>query len=288
MLELKNKFLNVRVSKKGGSIVDAYDYKGRAFLRPYSGESENFDIIKTASFPMLPLCNRVADNEFKCAGTKYQLSTNSIEDPLYLHGDGWLAEWEVIRQKQDLITLTYKHSASHNSPYNYLAKQIISLEENKLTIFLEVKNSGDRALPFGIGFHPFFPRTEKSTLHAKAKTWWTCDANSLPLDCESIPSEFDFTKSHSIPDKSIDNAYEGWVGMASISWPENGLAVDIIADPIFSRFMIYAPTETKEFFCFEPMSHIPNGINHSDLGGMTILDPGQSLSGSISLQVRDL
>jgi aldose 1-epimerase len=52
--------------------------------------------------------------------------------------------------------------------------------------------------------------------------------------------------------------------------------------------MIYMPIERPDFFCFEPMSHLPDGHHMQDLGGLTVLAPGESLSGRVSIRLSPL
>jgi len=174
LLTLKNDFLTVRVSPQGGVILDAYDNKGRAVLRPYQVDNENLSTIiptDTACFPLLPLGNRVADSRFTFDDEEYELPVNSDADFQYIHGDGWLAKWEVKETSKDSITLRYAHQTD-DSPYQYVAEQTISLMDEQLSLALSITHKGENKLPYGLGFHPYFPRTKNLRLQASSESWW--------------------------------------------------------------------------------------------------------------------
>lgn len=48
-------------------------------------------------FPLVPFANRVSGNRFVWQGREYQLQPNVEWDAHYLHGDGWLGQWQCVR-----------------------------------------------------------------------------------------------------------------------------------------------------------------------------------------------
>lgn len=287
-LVLQNRKLTVRVASKGGAVVDGRTSDGRYFLRPYIGGEREFTALLGACFPLVPIGNRVDGNEFQFAGMHRVLSPNTKEN-LYLHGDGWLGDWEVLEKSPETVTLRFAKHASESSPYEYQAIQTFRLCENSLDIDLSVTNSGDDILPFGIGFHPFFLRTTDTTLEVAATDWWTETPTHLPWMRESLPAEMIFTPPQPIPERWINNAFEGWDGEANINWPEQNLSLCLKATEVFSRFVLFAPQADQSYFCFEPMSHTPNALAsaETDLMGLKLLAPGDEMSGGLSLAVLD-
>ncbi len=76
---------------------------------------------------MAPLCNRLAGNQFRFGGRAYSLPSNT-EDPLYLHGDGWLADWQIEDQSPSAATLSF----GHDGAFRYGARQEVRLEGKTL------------------------------------------------------------------------------------------------------------------------------------------------------------
>jgi galactose mutarotase-like enzyme len=55
------------------------------------------------------------------------------------------------------------------------------------------------------------------------------------------------------------------------------------ADAVFGNLQVFTPAGA-DFFCVEPNSHVPDSISHPELPAaqaMTVLAPGQTLSGSM-------
>jgi aldose 1-epimerase len=61
--------------------------------------------------------------------------------------------------------------------------------------------------------------------------------------------------------------------------------VTIEADAAFRHLQVFTPFDC-DFFCAEPVSHVPDAINRSDLPpgqAMHVLPPGESLAGSVTI-----
>lgn len=273
---LSNGHLRVGVSPRGGVVSFAETHDGRAFLRGRLVGDD--DPTGSACFPMLPLCNRVGTNSFVFAGRMHEVSANT-EDPYYLHGDGWLSLWSVTEKSSLDVTLEMEH---RGTPYAYHAVQRFRLAGNRLVMTLSVTNLGE-AMPFGLGFHPYFPKAGAS-MQFGAAAYWNAAKDHLPTDrIAPVAKALDFAKERPVKGLTLDNAYDGWDGALAVNWPEKGLAVSLQADPVFDCLMLYAPSEDGSFFCAEPMSHLPNAVNMDGQPGLHVLENGQTLTGSITL-----
>lgn len=284
VLQLGNGALSIELSRFGGSILSG-SYRGAPIFRPTRTEGLASQHYGTeASFPLVPFGNRLEGNAFTFSGHRHALLRNA-GDPCYLHGDGWLATWEIISHSETEACLRYLHEAIAPSPYAYDAVQHFDVDGDRLTITLSVTNRSAFTLPMGVGHHPFFPKTAGTRLIAKAERFWTERAGHLPDQPGPIPGELDFEGSNRIPPQWLNNAYEDWDGKAVIEWPEHDLCLEIEAEPPFRHFMLYTPEDT-DFFCFEPMTHLPNGHHLPGLGGLSVLQSGESLVGTMTLSPR--
>ena len=155
---------------------------------------------------------------------------------------------------------------------------------------LMVENCGEHAMPFGIGWHPYFPMTPNTTLLAPARKFWTEVEDWLPGEQTAIPENLDFSSPAPLPHQWVNNGFEDWSGEALISWPEWNTSLHLTADAIFKHAFVFVsdttfdPTFKRDYFCFEPMTHLANGHNMSGLGDLTVLGPGQSMSGDIHMR----
>ncbi len=269
--------LEISLSRLGGAIRSA-SFRGTAFMIADAG---------AVSFPLVPFGNRVEYNVMTVGGRDYCFRANTA-DPLYLHGDGWLGLWEIVSQDARRVEMTFHHAADAVSPYSYEASQSFSISDNRLVNTLRVTNGGDAPMPFGLGFHPYFIRTPQTLLAASATHFWTERDGHLPDERGPVPELLDFSRPRNIPPHWINNAFEGWDGHARIVWPELKLVADIDAAPIFGNYMIYKPGGDADFFCFEPMTHLPNGHHMPEFGGLVLLPPGESLSGKMAISLSAL
>lgn len=274
-LHLANAALTVSVSQQGG-VLGAATAGGLPFLRP----SQGLGPTDSACFPMVPLCNRVAGNRFVFAGQEYRLAPNS-NDPFYLHGDGWLTEWEVSQSSRNQAVLRFTHTSG---PFHYEAQETIRLDGTTLHLHLSVRNTGTEAMPFGLGFHPYFPR-EGAELQFTADSRWSEGSGHLPRAVGSIPPDVDFVEPRPLPKNWQNNAYGGWQGKARIHWRHQGISLELQADPLFDSLMLYAPDTDDSYFCVEPMSHLPNTLNMPGQPGLHVLAPDHTLAGGIRMTI---
>jgi aldose 1-epimerase len=271
--------LAVRLARQGGAILQA-GFDGFTFLAPAGGPDDTM-----ASFPLVPFGNRIEHNRFVLDGNEYHLRPNS-SDPLVLHGDGWLEPWRIEDAGPAKAVLALRHRADAFSPYDYSARQTLSVSNDCLCLKLSVTNHADRRMPFGLGQHPFFARTPQTRLFARAANVWAERSGHLPDQRGPVSSGLDFTGGAYLPDRFVNNAFDGWDGHARISWPEYSLAAEVEAGPIHDIFMLYLPTDRRDVFCFEPMTHLPNGHHMQDFGGLKLIEGGESISGEITIRIR--
>ncbi|NTF46303.1 aldose 1-epimerase [Rhizobium rhizogenes] len=289
IIDLQNDALSVRISTSGGVLLDyswMVDGGTIALLRP---APDGADASSSACYPLVPFGNRIRNNRFVFEGRDYQFRPNTASDPHYLHGDGWQAEWSILSRSVNELQIGFRHPEG-DTPYGYEAKQTITLSSHGLTLHMSVKNTGKDTLPFGLGWHPYFPLTPETTLLAPAQRFWTETEGWLPGERADIPADLDFSQPSPLPRRWVNNGFEGWSGKAEIIWPERHASLRLTADTSVRHAFIFIPDTSfnpsfrQDYFCFEPMTHIANGHNLPDLGDLKILRPGEILAGSIHLQ----
>lgn len=284
IIALRNGPVSARVATLGGSLL-RLDHGDVPLLRPAGDDALPID---SACYPLVPFGNRVRGNRFVFDGRDYRLTPNTDWDPHYLHGEGWRSDWTIAAQDAASVTLTHDHDGSA-LPYRYAARQRIALRPDGAELTLSVTNQGQRAMPFGLGWHPYFPMTPATTLQTRTGRMWTEEPGWLPGHPVPLPDEMDFSKPRSLPDHWVNNAFENWSGSARITWPERGRALRIKADPVFRVMFLFVsdpafdPGYQRDFFALEPMSHLADGHSQPGLGGLTVLAPGETLAGQMHL-----
>jgi aldose 1-epimerase len=217
-----------------------------------------------ACFPLLPWSNRMAPSGFGFEGRQYVPAPNRAGEPCPIHGDGWQQPWRVASHLDTSLVLSLDRWDAQ--PFAYTAELHYTLADDALVVELCVRNAGRRALPFGLGLHPWMPDPLGARLEAGAHGVWMAGPDK--------PPQWRFHQPAPLPRDGVDNVFEGWHGAARITWPERGLALEVQAD--MDYYILYVPPG-RDFFCFEPVDHPINAHNLPGQPGLTVLAPGASL-----------
>lgn len=273
----------VEMVPKFGGGVSAFDLKKGedrvAIFRRWDGKTEGPRGL--GSGPCAPWFNRISGGGITYEGTFYPIAPNHEWDPFPLHGDAWSAPWELVSNSADRIELKLRSTAI--PPFDYEARQVVTVEGATLAMVLSITHLGDKPLPYGLGLHPFMPRTPDVTLQAHTEGVWLEQPPAFPekTEAEPLPAKWDFNEAKGLPDDFIDNGFAGWDGRARIEWPSRGVALDIEADPDIHLYHVYSLNKDHEIFAFEPVTHEnnayakPGGPEANDL---RVLKPGESTS----------
>lgn len=267
----------------GGAIVAA-NWRDVPIFTPPDPELAPF---KTGCFAMLPFTNRIADGQFRFDGHDYQLAINNQDENVAIHGLSRDRPWSLTHCTSHSVILV-QHFAERGNPYEYWARQEISLSEAGLRIDVSICNAGDRPMPFGLGIHPWFARSPGTKLLFVSNGTFEQDDRNLPLpQLRQVPA---FDPEHPVALDDIpwlDGCFVGWASQhARIERPHDNLAIDIEATGALRHLHVFVP-DNRNVFCAEPVSHVPDAINRPGLGqscAMDVLAPGAVLSGAMTLR----
>jgi aldose 1-epimerase len=286
--------LMARISTKGGIVLGLWwERDGESIPLLRTAPDDDADALASGCYPLVPFGNRVKGNHFSFDGRDYRFVPNTSWDLHYLHGEGWRADWSIIAQSESSLELGFAF-AGQGTPYVYQARQWFAIADGAITFHLSVQNRGDQPLPFGLGWHPYFPMTPQTTLQAPARRFWTEVEGWLPGEATDIPSDLDFSTPRGLPHRWVNNGFEDWTRKAEVTWPEQNARLHLTADPLFKHAFVFVsdstfdPTFQRDYFCFEPMSHLANGHNIAGLGDLKVLNLDETLAGSITFRPEAL
>ena len=242
-----------------GTIID--------LLRPTDADA-------TACYPLVPFSNRIANGRLIVDGEEFILKPNWPGQRHPMHGDGWARPWQVARQEGRSAELVYEHDGREGWPFRYRARQVFDLGEEGLSVGMTIENLESRAVPAGLGLHPFFPRDADTELACRVEGVWRADADVLPVDRIAVPPEWNFAASRPVDGVVLDNCFDGWEGSATIRWPRRGLGLSLVATQPFRHLVIYVP-KARPYFCVEPVSHANGAV------AQTSLPQGETLEGEV-------
>lgn len=262
----------------GGAIAGLW-HNGVPVLRSRQPE-QLASSCGAASYPLVPYSNRIDRGRFDWQGRHCQLAFEGGPHPM--HGVGHLRPWRVEPSAGPSgpaeVALVLDHRADDGWPFDFRARQLFQLGPTSLRVELGVTNTSALAAPFGIGWHPYFPKRARSRLHVECTGRWEVDALQLPTQLVPQPG-VDADVAH----LEYDHGFEGWSGPARI----RDELFSLTLRSSLARLVIYTPQD-KDYFCVEPVSHVANAINQpapSALGLVT-LQPGQSHHAWMTLDIR--
>jgi aldose 1-epimerase len=241
---------------------------------------------RLACFPLVPFSNRIRNGRFGFRGRAIELPLNQWPQPHAEHGHGWQAAWSVAAQSAGALALEYDHPAS-TWPFPYRARQTFDLTDDELKVSLVIENTGTAAMPAGLGFHPYFPRTPRCRLAAPVAAMWETDAEVMPTALVAADPRLIEREGLPVDQVALDNAFTGWARTATISWPERGAKLTVQADAPLGFLVVYSPPG-EAYFCAEPVSHCTDAFNLAAQGrddtGMLLLEPAASVRASMYLR----
>ena len=266
----------VLAPKVGGAIA-AFTVDGRDVLRPMADGAR--DVLASACFPLVPFCNRIPNGRFAFEGLEVALPPNLAGHPHALHGQGWRAAWTVEKAEGGEAVLSSEHAADA-WPWAYRAEQRFTLSEAGLRLELSVTNTAERAMPAGLGFHPYFPAHEGQTLAAANDGVWMIDEDVLPtVHHANVQGDVwgpDWAKGAAVGGHDlIDHCYTGWDQRAVLRAP-NQPDTEITASGECRWLHIYIPPGDG-YLCVEPCASRPNPFGEGETGTAT-LQPGERRS----------
>ncbi len=138
--------------------------------RPWDGVTP--DLYRMASFAMVPWSNRISGGGFSHAGQFHSMQPNRAGEPYPIHGDGWLQPWSLHQTAKTPWKCAWSPCASAAAPMNTPACRPSGWSRAGWTQSVVVNPPGAQPLPYGLGLHPWFPRTSGTRISAPVRGVW--------------------------------------------------------------------------------------------------------------------
>lgn len=142
--EIKNNFLTVRISTKGGELRSIRDAEGREYL--WQGDEATWQDRGPNLFPYM---GRMTDKTYTCEGKEYHME---------IHGFLIYSEMELVSRAEDTLVMKLEASdfTREQYPFEFRVEIRWRLVENSLEMTWTVDNLDSRTMYFGVGGHPGF------------------------------------------------------------------------------------------------------------------------------------
>lgn len=233
------------------------------------------------SYPLAPWCNRIeAGRTSGVAGRDLDLPV-TFPDGTAIHGEVSQAVWD--RTGDRMFTI---HGGGAGWPWPYAVEQRFDPGDGRLALTMALTNLGDTAMPAGLGIHPWFRRPVEVRIGA-ASAW---DANpSAEPEPAPVRGELDRRRLAELPD-GLDAT---WTDLdeppVTLAWRDLGLRATMTTDPRVD-YIVAASPAGLDAVAVEPETHAPAGIRRllaGEPGGLTLLEPGATLTLAIALDFAD-
>ena len=276
----------------GGSIAAYYEIAAAGpvhWLRPATEAAlAERDPLRMASFPLLPYCNRIRDARFEFDGRTVDLAGDGNLFAHALHGHAWRREWRVGARTASSVELHFDHEPDPHAPgdwpFRYRAMQRIELAGDTLRVTLSARNLAERPMPFGMGHHPYYPRTCNTRVYAQVQGMWHADGEVLPTHLGPHPAVDALGEGMSADAFDLDNNFACWSRSATIAWPDEGRQLTLTAQAPFDHLVVFAPASAA-LLCVEPVTNTTDCFNATDtrdhVGGCVLM-PDEQLTASVN------
>ena len=287
-MELQNKNITLTITPDFGGAIQRFVFEGKDIFRPAAPNATSPQ--EQALFLMIPYCSYIKDGHFNYFGINRHVSPNQPANPTPIHGDVWQNKCQVEQQTPETITLSYTHSKEAGFPFDYKTTITYKLEKNSLHITLSIYNPSDLPMPCGMGVHPYFIQDRTALIKFNSSHIWHHQQDPIFDRPYPTPTQWNFAKGKKI-DEDFDTAFGGWDGVASITYPDKKLKIEITAHDIFHHLILYAP-KGADFFCLEPVSNTPDAFNLAAYGvigtGIQSVGAKQTLTKTITFTCQNI
>jgi aldose 1-epimerase len=231
----------------------------------------------SACYPLAPYSNRIGYAHFRWHGQDHRTVPNFDAEPHSVHGVAWQRAWRVLGCEASQAELEYVHAADAHWPFAFTLRQRFVLSPGALELHLSLRNDATLHAPAGLGWHPYFPRRQRSRLHAEVSHRWDSDAAGLPTRAVPQPG-IDGDVAH----MAFDHCFAGWRGAARLR--DEKLSLRLSSS--LPYLVVFTP-QTRPYWCVEPVSHVSNALHMSDPAahGLRTLAPGGSMDAWMRLEV---
>ena len=282
--------LSLGLAPQHGGAIAWLKWKGIDLLRPLSAmNNDSIPAVRLSSgYPLVPYSNRIADGKFTWDGQAFVLAKNFGDHPHSIHGFGWQRAWKLVEIEEDSAVMQLVHLADDDWPWDCKATQSIKITQKSVLLTLTLTNLATSAMPAGLGWHPYFLRSQHMQLQFSAQNLWSMNERSLPEQMIAVPDFADFNKLKAIGNPNLDHCYSGWNGKVMIEYPEHKLAVTLTTHDC-NYIVFFTPTD-KDFVAIEPVTHLNNAINfdNPELMGIRQLNSNEQMTLSIKMVFRKL
>lgn len=249
------------VTPEKGGMATSFTKNGEEYLWLRDKNFESTDRPRCGIPILFPNCGKPDGGVHHFGGADY---------PIEVHGLADLVPWQVKTAADDAIELTLAPNGLTKFvyPFDFLLTMRYTLAGNTATLALTVANTGDKDLPFSVGFHPYFAASSLDNV-SFAIDAATCSENAKG-EQPAAPETITLTRKPGSAD-SI-RLMTGVKSPMVMTDAGNGHKVTVAFDEATFDKGVLWQQDAESFVCMEPWNGWANSVNEE--GRHETLAPG--------------
>lgn len=259
-------------------IIDGYSDLGKLESEYYSKSS------LLAPFP-----NRIADGRYDFEGVEYQLPINKEDENNSIHGFVSNQKFDVIKSEDTeegyVLELQHLSEPYTGFPFQFCVSVIYVLDkQNTLQVKTEIKNTGDKTMPIGFGWHPYFTlggKIEDTTLRLPVMKQLETDGRLIPTG--EMYEVGEWREGKVIDQAQFDTGFQlvSDDRLVTITDFTKGIEIKVELGQLYDYVQVFTPP-WRTSIAIEPMTCAANAFNNKL--GLHVLTPKESLTAHFSVQ----
>ena len=261
------------VTPEKGGMATSFTKNGEEYLWLRDKNFESTDRPRCGIPILFPNCGKPDGGVHHFGGADY---------PIEVHGLADLVPWQVKTAADDAIELTLAPNGLTKFvyPFDFLLTMRYTLAGNTATLALTVANTGDKDLPFSVGFHPYFAASSLDNV-SFAIDAATCSENAKG-EQPAAPETITLTRKPGSAD-SI-RLMTGVKSPMVMTDAGNGHKVTVAFDEAnFGKGVLWQQ-DAESFVCMEPWNGWANSVNEE--GRHEVLAPGTQKTFTWSITIE--
>lgn len=254
------------VAPARGAIVTSFAVRGRELLYMDAGTLHDRTKNVRGGIPILfPTPGKLEQDHWRFASR-----TGSMKQ----HGFARNLAWTITSQSAAAVSLILESNDETLAqfPWSFHAQLAISVRDAGLRLDARIQNTGREAMPYGLGFHPYFHVRGKANARIASGATRAFDNVKQAV----VPfTGFDLTQSE-VDLHLLDHPDRG-----AILQLEDGAQIVVSASSDFVRWVIWTLAE-RDFVCLEPWTAPGNALNTGEQ--LIVLPPGATHASHVDIE----
>ncbi|GAA4873512.1 aldose 1-epimerase family protein [Actinomycetospora straminea] len=233
---------------------------------------------------LVPWPNRIAGAAYTWAGREYHLEATEPARGHAIHGFLRRRPWRIVARTDDAVTLAAEVDAGWGWPGPLHVATTYSATPTGLAVAHALTNTGDAAVPAGVGTHPYLRVGDVApadcTLTLAADRIVDTDERMIPTAVRPVSPDEDLRGGRRVADLALDTCFgaaPGEDGVLGVLTAPDGRATALWAGPDVRWVQAFTPDDLAgrgKAVAVEPMTCPPDAANSGT--DLRVLEAGET------------